>query len=322
MIDRPVVRRVLWAVTPVCLVAALVAIPVVSDDEERLDASDDPARVTADEEPAPGVASTQPDGVTEPGPAASAGGGGDGGDVGGSAAVPAPPAADGREEPSAGSTSNATPGSTTTPAQPREGLGAPVDPGPPVAPKPGLYRYRVTGGAEGDGESTTRVEEQGRSGDEVRLLVAIASGGVTITSDVVWRPDGVRTLRSRFTFGSSTGECDWEPDVVEAVFPLQPGATWRSDSSCQMTGLTPAPIELQRTSSAKVLELRRTEVAGQTVDVWAVERVERLSGGGRSEEVTVVALFSPKHGLDVDVRGTRSGQEYRRELLGLEPAPA
>lgn len=318
MLERTVLRRVLWAVTSMCLVAALVAIPVVSDDEERRDASGRPAPAAADDGP---VAPTQVDGATEPGPAAPAG---DGGDGAGSPAVPAPPpaAADGRGELPAGSPSNAAPGSTTTLAPPREGLGAPVDPGPAEAPRPGLYRYRVTGGAEGDGESTTRVEEQGRSGDEVRLLVAIASGRVTITSDVVWRPDGVRTLRSTFTFGSSTGECDWEPDVVEAVFPLQPGTTWRSESSCQMTGLTPAPIELQRTSSAKVLELRRTEVAGQTVDVWAVERVERLSGGGRSDEVTVVALFSPKHGLDVDVRGTRSGQEYRRELLDLEPAPA
>lgn len=312
MTKSVVARRLLWAMTSLCLIVAVIAIPVVADgddDEVRAGAGvTDGGRLPEPAEADRRAGAESVDG--DPGDVAP-------GSAGEAARVDGPAAAgDGAPAPTA------TVPATTTLPPPDEGLGAAVDPGLPVAPRAGVYRYRTTGGGEGDGESTTRVEERGRSGDEVRLSVASAGGQLTTTSDVVWRPDGVRTLRSTLAFGDRSGDCDWEPDVVDAVFPLRAGATWRTETACQLTGLTPTPVTLQRTSSAKVLELRRTQVAGQAVDVWAIERIERLAGAGMSEEVTVVTLFSPKHGIDVDLRGTRGGEEYRRELLSLEPSPA
>jgi hypothetical protein len=197
-----------------------------------------------------------------------------------------------------------------------------------VPPRVGTYRYRSTGSAaEGSGESetTTRVEDRGRSGDAARFTVTTTGGELSVTTEVVWRPDGVRAERSTFTFGDAKGECDWEPDVVEAVFPLRAGATWTATSECGVTGVGLTPIPLKRTVNAEVVDLRRTRVAGVVVDVWAIKRVERLEGGGMSGETTALALFSPKHGVDVEVSGTGSGGgrsgDYRQELLSLDPTP-
>jgi hypothetical protein len=189
-----------------------------------------------------------------------------------------------------------------------------------VAPRQGLYRYRATGSQSG--ESTVRVEERGRSGDEVRLGVTITGGQATIANEETWRAEGVRTLRSTFTFGQQHVDCDWEPDVVEDAFPLKPGATWSSDSSCTVTfGAT--PVVVRRVVHAEVVDLRRVRIDGQVVDVWAIRRVEQLSGAGQSGETTALALFSPKHGLDVDITGTASGGgqsgDYHQELLHLDP---
>ncbi|MDQ3107422.1 MAG: hypothetical protein M3Q68_06405, partial [Actinomycetota bacterium] len=201
-------------------------------------------------------------------------------------------------------------------------------PGPASPPKPGVYRYRTSGGGaeeRGEEDTTSRVEERGRSGEEVRLRVTTAGGRLTSASEVAWRPDGVRTLRTTFTFGESRGDCDWEPDVVDLQFPLGPGATWSSESSCAVTGVAPTPIPLSRSVRAEVIGLRRVRIDGQVVDVWAIRRVEKLSGAGASGESTAVALFSPRHGLDVEVTGTiSSGQgsgEFRQVLLGLQPGP-
>lgn len=320
MLDHLVLRRLLWAMTGICLVVALMAVPLVGADDVRRD-----------------VATQRgPDGEVT---ATTAGDGGsslDGGDAaGGRDDAPgetpsATTAGDGSSSTSRAPTTSiptiaeAAAPATLPPADP--GLGAPVDPGPPVPPRVGLYRYRTTGATAengGEGESTTRVEDRGRSGGETLLLVTLTGGSLTVASEVVWRAEGVRTRRSTFSFGSSQGECDWEPDLVDAVHPLRAGAAWTSDGSCAMTGLTPAPVTVRRTSTAEVIELRRVSVAGQVVDVWAIRRRETLTGGGMSAETDSVALFSPKYGIDVDVRGTASGQgasgEYRQELLNLDP---
>lgn len=324
MDDNLVLRRLLWALTSAVLAIGLMAIPVVGDDGSSGDATD--LRTEPDGDRGGTGPELAPAG-TAPAPAAGeadAGGGdgGDGGDGGVGAAAPdraassvpttsAPPAA----------TAPTTP--PTFPPAPTD-LGAPQDPGPPVAPRVGVYRYRTTGGDEGERETTIRVEERGRSGDEVRLTVTIAGGDATITNEETWRPEGVRTLRSAFTFGQQRADCDWEPDVTEAVYPLRPGATWSSDSSCTIT-FGAATVIVKRTARAEVVDLRRVRVAGEVVDVWAIRRVEQLSGAGQSGETTALALFSPKYGIDVDVQGTANGGgrsgDYRQELLRLQPDP-
>lgn len=315
MAEHLVLRRLLWALTSIVLLAGLLSVPVVGDDDDSVDVGVGGSTTTSSPEPA----------ASE----------GDGGDAGPAAADDTTVTTD--TAPLAASTTTAPlppPTTSATFPPPPDDLGAPVDPGPPVPPKPGAYRYRTTGAAaeeRGEGESTTRIEERGRTDDETRLLITTTGGELSITTEVAWRPDGVRARRSTFTFGDRKGECDWEPDVVEAVFPLRPGATWTSTSTCAVTGAAPTPIPLKRTISAEVVDLRRTRVAGVVVDVWAIKRVERLEGGGNNGETSALALFSPKHGLDVEITGSGSGGsgsggarsgDYRQELLSLEPTAA
>ena len=327
MADHLVLRRLLWAMTAICLVVGLMAVPVVGDDGDG-DRGRTALGTSAD---GTTTASTAP-GVDGDGGDGGDGDGGDGGDAGPGIGDPGAVTTATTAGPE-GATSvptTSTPATTAPPATlppPDPGLGAPTDPGPPVPPRPGTYRYRTTGATAedgGEGESTTKVEERGRNGEEVLLLVTLTGGPLTVASEVVWRTDGVRTRRSTFTFGDRTGECDWDPDLVDAVHPLRPGARWTSDGSCAMTGLAPTPVVVRRSSTAEVVELRRVQVAGQVVDVWAIHRHETLTGAGMTAETDSIALFSPKHGLDVDVRGTASGQgrsgEYHQELLNLDPA--
>lgn len=301
MADHLVLRRLLWAMTSICFLVALMAVPVVAGD-----AGDEARTPSTEARAAAGLEDGSPAGdeATEPGSGASDG----------QAEAPAA-----TTETTDGTAPGPAPAPTTTlpPADPA--LGEPADPGPPVPPRPGRYRYRTTGGEDGGSESTTTVEDRGRDGDATRLSITTTGGQLTSTNEVVWRADGVRTLRSTLSFNGQQAECDWEPDIVEAVYPLLPGATWSAESRCEVRGLTPAPIVLERASSSTVVELRRVEVAGATIDVWVIERTERLSGGGRSEEGSAVALFSPRHGIDVELRGTVSGREYVRQLVSLDP---
>jgi hypothetical protein len=92
-----------------------------------------------------------------------------------------------------------------------------------------------------------------------------------------------------------------------------------------MTGLTPTPVPLTRKVTGKVLELRRVRVAGQVVDVWAIEGTEHLDGAGRSVDRAGVVLFSPKHGIVVSESGKVTTQQgtfdYRSEAQNLDPEP-
>jgi hypothetical protein len=300
MADHVVLRRLLWAMTAICLVVALMAIPVVGDDGgDGDDAGGDAGRASMAADAEEGAGAEAGPSETPPPAAGSV------------------PAADGAT--GASTAPGAAASAPTTLAPPDPALGAPTDPGPPVPPRAGRYRYRTTGGDEGGSESTTTVEDRGRDGETTRLSITTAGGQLTSVNDVEWRADGVRTLRSTLSFNGQQTDCDWEPDIVEAVYPLAPGATWSADSRCEIRGFTPTPIVLERTSRSKVVELRRAELAGTTVDVWVIERTERLSGGGRSEEGSAVVLFSPRHGIDVELRGTVSGREYVRQLVSLDP---
>lgn len=300
------------------LLVALMAVPVVGDDDDEASARVASPGLTASEEAT--LASTV-DGSL-------------GGEAGGVAttssttattAAGATPAAAG---PSSAPITGAPPPTPTaaSDAPPAEDLGPAQDPGPAVPPRAGLYRYRMTSG-DGEQEATTGVEDKGRQGDETRLAVTMTGRGLTGTSEVSWRPDAVRNLRTTFSFGANTADCDWEPDVVEYALPLRAGATWSSESTCTVRfGAT--PVVVKRAAKAEVLELRRVKVDGRVVDVWAIRRVEQLSGGGFSGESQAVGLFSPKHGIDVDVTGTISGGgpgggggDFHQTLVHLDPEP-
>lgn len=323
-LERPVVTQVLWGLVAVLLLAGLVAIPTTGDDDATElvaangattpeGAAADDAAVATTAIPDAAASDAAPSETTAP---ASSGGTAQGAAPSGSA-TPSSPA-------SPTTVAGATP-TTVAPLPPPEDLGAAEDPGPTTPPRPGTYRYKFRGGGE-ERETTTTVESKGTNDLGTNQVVSQKGGGFDSTSDVSWRKDSVVILKSVFTFGQSRGECDWEPDFVQAKLPLAKGVTWQSKSSCTVTGFG-APIVVTRTLDAKVGDLRRVKIAGRAVDVWVIEGADRIELAGRVIEQAGSSLFSPKHGLNVSSSGkaTVSGpdgnqsSDYSTELLNLDP---
>lgn len=306
-LERPAVVRVLWGIVATCLVAGIVAIPVTGDDEERIEAAGDQTSEGA--EGADGVDGA--DGTTTPAPGVTAPAGGE---------APASPAGTSP----AGAGAGAGSGSTTTaaPLAPPEDLGPATDPGPTKAPRPGVYRYRAQSGGS-ENEATTTVEDKGTTDAGRNQVLSQRGGGIDSSSDAVWRNDGLILLRSSFSFGQTTGECDWDPDFLQLELPLAKGAAWQTKSSCMVTGFGPTPLLLERTLDAKVVDLRRVRVAGTAVDVWVLESTDHIEIAGRVMRQSGTTSFSPRHGIVVSSSGTATtdgrATDYATEVKNLDP---
>ena len=216
----------------------------------------------------------------------------------------------------------------TTPTTADASLGAAQDPGATVPPKAGTYRQRVTMQGEAK-ESTLKVVDVSRSGNTTTQRISFESDQGPIDNDVIWQPNALVVTKSRFTFGSSTAECDWEPDMQEYAFPLARGTTFSVDSRCTIT-VQGAVVNVRRTATSKIVELQRVKVAGTVVDTWVIDQTEKVetSGGFAStSESTGKEWFSPKHGLGVrsSARGTSTNPFGKQdvtvetELLDLAP---
>lgn len=292
------VRRVLWVLTAVCLAGALVAIPMLNDGGD--------GSATA---PATRSAATRGAGTGDSKPARS--GTGDAPTSSGSGATLDVPLSPG--SPLAPPAANAPPAD----------LGPPADPGPTVPPRAGTYRYRYLQGGQ-ESTSVTRVEDRGRVGDEIRQVVTRQGGGLDTTSDLSWRPDGAYVTKTVFTLGGASRSCDWEPDVLRSRLPLAVGVSWEARSSCTLEGIGPTPLVLGYQSTGRVTALKRVRVAGQTVDVWAIEETERFDFGGRTVDNVSTTLASPRHGIIVKSttrsRDSAAGESgYELELVNLDP---
>lgn len=331
MTDFVRLSRVLWGVIAVCLLGGAIAVPIVDDDGDR---------VEADGQWVGSIGESSTTSAAEP-PACAANGGCAGGDApadpgaaatadSSAAAVPAPgpavmaPGAGGGTagQPGAAPPPTAAPPPPPTTAAPTEDLGPPSDPGPAKPPRVGTYRYKLTAGSE-TRDTTTTIEDRGTSGAETRQLVRMRGEGFDIDSDVAWRSDGVHVLSSVIMFGTSKGSCDWEPDTLQLRLPAAKGTTWESTSTCSMTGIGPTPIPVSRKITGRFVELRRVRVAGQVVDVWAIEGTERIEAAGRATDRSGTTMFSPKHGFAVSSSGTITTADgttdYRNEIQNLDP---
>ena len=333
------IRPILWAAIGVCLIAGLVAVPVVGDDRSTVQADGQWVGSVGGS-----TTSTAAPDCTAGGEGCGAGEapaaeptGGDGGDAGppsgggGGDAAPAPSGTPGTSIKPGAPTGPVTPPPTEGPAPtsppttaaPTEDLGPPGDPGPATVPRAGLYRYKASD-SRGERETTTKIEDRAPTGaPERRQLVTIRGEGFDTDNEVSWRGDGVYVLSTIITFGENKGTCDWNPDTVQLKLPLAKGTTWESASTCNMTGIGPTPIPLNRKLTGKLLEVRRIRVAGQVVDVWAIEATEHLDGGGQNVDRVGTTLFSPKHGVVVSSSGkvtsSQGTSDYRSEIQNLDP---
>ena len=330
------IRPILWAVIGVCLVAGLVAIPVVDDGGDPDVRAGDGQWVGSVDDldgDAASTTSAAPPSCDGCGDAPPADGGGDapsdgGGDFAppgttpGASGKPGSSNAPGAAPPDEPTTTTAAP-TPTTAAPPPEDLGPPGDPGPATVPRAGTYRYKSTD-AEGERQTSTKIEDRPPTGTpERRQLYTIRGEGFDTDNEISWRGDGVHVLSTVITFGQNKGTCDWNPDTVQLKLPIAKGASWESSSSCQMTGFGATPIPLNRKITGKFLEVRRVRVAGQVVDVWAIEGTEHLDGAGQVVDRAGITLFSPKHGVQVSSSGkvttSQGTTDYRTEILNLDP---
>jgi hypothetical protein len=290
------------------LLAGLVAVLVRDDDGTSHRSSD----VASDGD---ATTTTPEDGsstTTTPSPAATA-----------SSSAPAAAA----ETPVGGA--GADPTTTVAGAKDRSGddLGAPEDPGPASAPKPGTYRYRTVSDEDERVEDLV-IRDLQRSAGQVVQLVRGQQGGIESDDTVVWTADRVVVRSSTYRFGGNDGDCDWEPDVVQAELPLAVGATWASDSSCTVTGFGPTPIIVRQERTSEVVGLERRRIAGEVLDLWVIDAAATVQFSGFTVQADVEVWFSPRHGLIVRSEGTASGStpdgsgsgSFTSEIEHLSPA--
>jgi hypothetical protein len=229
------------------------------------------------------------------------------------------PATTAAPAPTVASSNDAAPATAT-------GDGAAADPGPAKPPRAGAYRYKVTTSDGKTSDATTQVEDKGTANGETKQVVKLRGQGFDSDNDVAWRADAVYVLVSNLQYGENHFTCDWNPDAIQLKLPVAAGTTWESSTSCTFTFGT-TPVTVVRKTTWKIVELRRIKVAGQVVDVWAIDGTEHIEFAGNVIEGSGTSLFSPKHGLVVksdttmkgsSAQGTQEGTASM-EIQNLDP---
>lgn len=218
------------------------------------------------------------------------------------------------------------------PAQPS---GAPTTVAGPLGrsalPAPGVHRYEVV--SERDGRSTTRTEErevtvvEGGT-DGAVLEVVVRADGEAQVSTIDWSPAGSIVRTTRIDSGSATGSpCGWDPPFTD-LGPLEQGAEWTIDSSCE-TEVAGLPSTFLVQGSGRVVFETTQEHGGETVRVWQVERnrTTTITAQVGTESIQQVAhelgtiLVDPARGLvlrsdlTVTLSGSQEGQSRRVTTL-------
>lgn len=312
-------RRVLWAATGVVLVAGVLSAAVVGagGDGDRVATS--VGGSTTSLAPAGGTDA----GGTAPS-TATPGGGGDGG---GSASTKSPLNLPGVTSPSTtakaagGSGSGSAPATTSPPAPAAEfrDVGAVDDAGAMSVPAAGKYPYRFTDDTGEAHEASTTVEDKGAQATGARRMIITYSGeGLDIINDVLWGPQDVRHTKTTFVFNNTPVECDWEPDYVQMPLALARGRTWESRSTCTANfgGMTAV---INRTTTAKVTDARRVQVAGGEVLTWLIESNDRIEYPGQGTlDTKETTWFAPKLGLAVRQLGETTTSDPEDEDTSSE----
>ena len=309
MTDTPFLRRTLYAVVAVCLLAGLLSAAVVGGSD-------------GDGEQVAVTGTTTTTTVATADTTVDNGGTGGGDAAGAPSAEPAPSTTMGASRsgsPAAAPATTAAP--STTAAAPAAAepsgfadLGPAADGGAIAMPKPGTYTYAVTGGEE-PSEGTTRYDDKGAAPAGRQFVVTMKGMGLDSTSDVVWGASDVKVQKTNLTYGPQSVMCDWEPDHVELVIPLSKGKEWTSSSSC-----TVGTAIVKRTSSSKVVDARRVRVAGKEIPVWVLEGTEKIEVNGQVQEGRGTTWFSGAHGVIVRSTVESSQGSRQTEIKSLDPS--
>lgn len=297
--------RALAGAAAALLVLGVIAVFVVDDDADTVEAVAQTTTTLPGQDPATG-------GLGEP-------------------VAPAP------GEPAPGAPGGPAPTAAPAPAPaPGGGSSATGQPGKITPPRTGLYRYKLVEDGE-EKRSELRITADGGSSQAPQFRYRESSEGNTTESVTVWRANGV--FEASRDFPSSSGEssrCDWEPDVLLAPKPLTASSTWTWDSRCR-AAVEGQEADFHFTGNAKVTRAERATAGGQGVDTWRIESTGRIeitgNAGGRPFTVIVdinsVDLFSPDRGIviksDTKTKVTAPGggtqeSSSQKELQNLDPA--
>lgn len=180
------------------------------------------------------------------------------------------------------------PAAITTTTVPRQPV---IQPGLLRPPHFGTYPIHVvTNGQSADG--TLYV---GRDGTQ-RVVVGQAKRATKLRWSAT-EGDLVRTGEA-----SGDGSCSWNPAAVLIAPNLTEGRSWSSDVTC-VTSAGPDTLTIRRQETAKVSRRVRTQVSGQPLDAWLIERhivtTSRSPGVIAVTEEAVSELFAPQIGLSV-----------------------
>ena len=151
-------------------------------------------------------------------------------------------------------------------------------------PLPGRYTYDYSSGSASS-ERIFDVYDTGERRGHVRQQTYFGSGSTVTAQIVVWFGTDLYYVEAeQRASGSNQGAlCSWNPVFVELDLPLQPGKTWKSDSTCSSDGGT-----RRRTLQARVTGTEDIDVGGVRVKVWVIERTVETHTEAKGSNVTVI----------------------------------
>lgn len=191
------------------------------------------------------------------------------------------------------------------------------------APRAGVYRYRVTNGAEQGSEERRTYEVVRRDEREVQLHQrSSATPDAEEPVDIFWRRDRVIV--------SDAASCDQMEDLrpIRYMFPLVVGNSWSNDNTCTSDKVG----QIRRRMTARVTEQARVTVSGRSFEAWTITTTGQvdvtLRGVTQSNFFTQTEVFVPELGLPVritsSVRQTEAETSpgrppIERQLLHTDP---
>lgn len=193
------------------------------------------------------------------------------------------------------------------------GSGSPVNPGAAAPPKAGKYAYTTSSGA-----ALNLVVEARPSSTGVRQREYFTdeNGQPAGSGDqnVWWKADSKVIEDGKYGQGDRSTNCNWEPDLLQYVLPLNANSSWKIDSSCP-TDLGPqgGPGKITNTGNYRVVGTERLQVGGKSVDCWVIEGtsdtvIKNATGQTVfSFQSTSRDWFAPKYGVSARALTTTSG---------------
>lgn len=202
-------------------------------------------------------------------------------------------------------------------------------------PDPGVYTYRETStdqeGNTSEQEREVSVENLGAGAEGTRQKASFSEQSTTVELFALWRSDGAWITHWKVSSPQGSFECDWEPDYPHLELPLEVGAEWSSDVSCD-TQVDSQPGRFRQQETARVVGTEKVDVGGVSVDTFVIERTTKLESEfgafQTTQDITERENLSLRYGLEVRSHGTSKtmtpdGQSFemerKLELLSLTP---